>query len=391
MKVLFTTQPSFGHWHPLVPLAHALQAAGHEVAFATTPSFAGTIEAKGFRCFHAGPEETQEEMLSYRERLATVDPLQRADFHLKNVYAVRAARTLSAVLDIVREWRPDALVRENTELAGCIAARKLGVVHAAVQITPTWSTFLEVLAEPLARICESVGLPPEEPEAIIYRDLLLSPRPASLWNPAVPVPPTAVCFRNPDFSQSGEEELPAWVSQLGGRPTVYASLGTYYNRATEVLTAIVRGLRDEPIELILTVGRSRDPAELGAQPPNVHIERYVPQSLLLPYCDAMVFHGGSGTMMGALGQGLPMVILPIAAEQPENARRCLGAGAARVIDPNGHPALADAIRDATREVLTVPDYRRAAERVRREIDALPGVEDAVVSLERLVAERRPWR
>lgn len=54
MHVLFTTHPAAGHFHPQVPLARALAAAGHEVAFACSPAFAPTVEATGFRCFPAG-------------------------------------------------------------------------------------------------------------------------------------------------------------------------------------------------------------------------------------------------------------------------------------------------------------------------------------------------
>ena len=59
MRVLFTTQPAASHWYQLVPLAQALESAGHEVAFASTPGFCPTMEAKGFRTFHAGADETE--------------------------------------------------------------------------------------------------------------------------------------------------------------------------------------------------------------------------------------------------------------------------------------------------------------------------------------------
>ena len=54
MRVLFTTVPGPGTFHPHVPVAKALEAAGHEVAFAVSKSVAPTIEAAGFRCFPDG-------------------------------------------------------------------------------------------------------------------------------------------------------------------------------------------------------------------------------------------------------------------------------------------------------------------------------------------------
>src|ERR1700736_2120211 len=54
MRVLLTTQPGDGHLNPLVPLAQALTAAGHEVAAACAPSFCPRVEARGLRAFPMG-------------------------------------------------------------------------------------------------------------------------------------------------------------------------------------------------------------------------------------------------------------------------------------------------------------------------------------------------
>ena len=160
-----------------------------------------------------------------------------------------------------------------------------------------------------------------------------------------------------------------------------------FNSRANVFEAILAGLRDEPINLVLTVGRDRDPAELGAQPPNVRVERYVPQTLLFPRCDLVITHGGSSTIVAALVHGLPMVVVPIAADQPENADRCAALGVARVLEASA--IAAEALRGAALEVLRTPSYGAAANRVRDEIAALPGPEHAAELLERLATSRIP--
>lgn len=386
MRVLFTTQSTFSHWQPLVSLAQALARAGHEVAFAATPRFCPTIEAKGFRSFRAGRGDSEEERRQRREQRAGLSPQEDTYFTLKNVFAgVTAERSLPDLLDIIRDWRPDVVVHENTEFAGCVAAERAGIPHAVVQITTAWPFFLEAVAAPLTRLCESVGMPSGKVADMLYRYLLLFPRPLSLWNPSVPLPSTTHTFRYTGFNQSGAEGLPDWVAELDKRPTVYATLGTFDNSRTDILAAILEGLREEPINLILTVGRNRDPLEFGEQPPNVHIERYIPQNLLLPYCDLVLCHGGSGTIMDALSLGLTMVIIPIAADQPENAQRCMEVGVARVIEPDQRIGLPQAIRDATRAVLGDIHYRQSAQRLCKEIEELPGLEYPVALLCALVS------
>jgi len=121
----------------------------------------------------------------------------------------------------------------------------------------------------------------------------------------------------------------------------------------------------------------------------VHIERYIPLSLLLPHCDAAVTNGGSGTLMAALGQGLPVVVVPISADQPANAARCAALGLGRVVECT--TLTPESAREAMLGVLREPSYRRNAERLRDEMAALPGPEYVVELLERLAVEKRPLR
>ena len=388
MRVLFTTMPTAGHWHPLVPFAEALQQAGHEVAFATTPAGCSAIAARGFRGLPVGADETAEEVDVRRATMAALGPDSPA-WAMPNFFAgPLAARRLPDLVAVCDGWRPAVLVREDSEFAGCVAAEARGLPHAAVQIS-AWRPWLHpLIAEPLDRLRRGVGLPPDPELGMLHRHLLIVTAPPGFdADPAAPLPATARSVRHVAFDRSGEEELPAWFNDLPDRPVVYATMGTVFNRVPGILEAILEGLREEPISLVVTTGRDRDPAALGPQPEHVRVERYVPQSLLFPYCDAVVAHGGTGTVLATLAHGLPMVLAPVAADQPDNARRCRDLGVAVVVPPNGRTP--EAFRDAVRAVLGDPGYRRNAGRLREEMARLPGPEHAVGWLERLAAGQRP--
>src|SRR6185437_15787650 len=115
--------------------------------------------------------------------------------------------------------------------------------------------------------------------------------------------------------------------------------------------------------------------------------RYIPQSLLLPYCDLVVCHGGWNTVLAALSVGLPLVLLPLGADQPHNARRCAALRVGCVVGEEERTP--EAIRAAVRAVLADPTFRQNAARIRDEMGALPGPEHAVALLERLAREQRP--
>lgn len=385
MRVLFTTQVGSGHWHPLAPFARALQEARHEVAFAASPIFCSIIAEHGFRGFPVG---TDDWLAQSQQPTRSAEP-EQSEAVLFNQFIPRAARDLPVLLALIRGWRPDLLVRETTEFAGCVAAERAGLPHAAVQISAFRPHTHPSLVPSLDRLRAAVGLPPDPDLAMLYRYLLLVPFPPRYQDPTVPLPPTAHAVRHVSFDSERPdgETLPDWVADLPELPTVYATLGTAYNHTPGIFEAILAGLRDEPINLILTLGPGYERADFGVQPPNVHLARYIPQSLLFPRCDLVITHGGSGTVRTAINHGLPLVIVPIAADQPENAARCAALGLARIVAPDKRTP--EAMRDATRAVLQDMRYRRNAERLQEEVYALPGSEHAVRLLERLAVDRQP--
>lgn len=380
VRVLFTTHPGAGHFHPLVPLARALQDAGHDVAFASHRAFLSTIESAGFRAFPAGVEWPTDG--TFREAPPGVPRWA--------LFIVNYAREMIRdVLDIARSWPPDLVVREGSEYGGCVAAERLGVPHASVP-TGAWNADYQLRVEALDQLNAlrgDFGLPSEPGEAMLFRYLNLAFMPPRYHDPARPVAPTTHFLRPVAFDHAGKEALPSWVAELPDRPTVYATLGTVFNYRTDLFDAIVEGLQDEPINLILTVGRNQDPGRFGTRPGNVRVERYVPQSLVFPHCDLVVAHAGFGTVMGTLGHGLPLVALDVGADHPIHAGQCVALGVGRAIARG--EITPETVREAARTVLADPAYRRNAERLRDDMAALPGLDRAVALIERLARERLP--
>ncbi|MGI9147772.1 MAG: glycosyltransferase, partial [Chloroflexota bacterium] len=99
------------------------------------------------------------------------------------------------------------------------------------------------------------------------------------------LPETTHTIQLPSFDRSESDVLPAWVEDLPSRPTVYVTFGTISNRRPGLFETVLDALQAQDVNLIVTVGPNRDPTELGPRPSNVHVERYVPQSLLFSRCD----------------------------------------------------------------------------------------------------------
>jgi MGT family glycosyltransferase len=198
--------------------------------------------------------------------------------------------------------------------------------------------------------------------------------------------PTARRIKPLIFNESGVEELPEWMDTLPPGPVVHASLGTAVDRQ-DLLRVFIDALANEHLNLILVIGRGRDPTSLGALPENVRVAEYIPHSKLLARCDAVITHAGAGTLIASVDAGLPMVLVPLFSDQPINAAQAVARGLGKMIMPSDvTPSL---VREAVHTVLSDERYKSRVEAVRDEIAQLPSVEQAVRWLEQVAESREP--
>ncbi|MGH7439348.1 MAG: nucleotide disphospho-sugar-binding domain-containing protein [Polyangiaceae bacterium] len=386
MRVLLTCSPAYGHFHPMGPLARALAAAGHEVAFATAADFCERVERCGFRAFPAGLEmpERGEMMRRVIADMMKAPPADRPKLGFPRVFGEYGAPAMLPDLrDVLASYRPQLLIHDTSELAGPIAATAAGIPYVNHSFGHLLAAdVIALAAEKVAPLWKQIGHDPP-PQAGLFRHLYLDICPPSLQFPDISGVATRQALRPVPFDAEVDEQLPAWVDAMPAAPTVYVTMGTVFNEAQPLFRAILEGLRDEQVNIIVTLGKAGDPAALGPQPAHVHVERYVPQTLLFSRCHAIVSHGGSGTMLGALSAGLPLLSIPQGADQFRNAERCRTAGVGKALWP--HELSAEAVRRDVRALLEEPRFRESAGRVRKEIEAMPGPGDVIGVLEHLVS------
>jgi UDP:flavonoid glycosyltransferase YjiC (YdhE family) len=389
MRVLFTVHPAAGHLHPLIPVARALSGAAHEVAVASAASFRPEVEAFGLDHLDAGLDWLMSDQSTYGAFPPMPPP--GPEFPAWVVLTLADITTRQMVPDLLAiadEWRAELIIREGMEYGGAVAAERLGIPHASVAgnayagvDSPEINYFPGnrlMLAEALARHREQFGLPPDPDVRMPFRHLHMCFTPPAWDGVSAPRPPNTRFLRHTSTMSPGAR-LPGWVERLPERETVFASLGTVFNKTPGVLEAIVQALAEEPVNVVVAIGPDVDPARFGPQPDHVRLEPYVPQPLLLAHCGAFVTHGGFNSVKEALSAGVPMVVVPISADQPYSAERCadLGVGVTVAADDRSP----EAIKRAVRQLLGEPAYREAARAFQAEIAALPGPEEMVGLLE----------
>ena len=356
MRVLFAFAGGQGHLDPLVPLARAAVAAGHDVAVTGRAELLGAIEERGFAALESPGAQPDP---AARMPLKAYDPADE-ERALREWYAGTLARQRAeALMELAREWGAEAVVRDEADFGARVAAERLGLPSACVLVI-IGADFVrpDALLDPVAALRSAHGL-----AGTAADETVLSPFPPSLRSA-----PEAFAFRGGDPPAAAGD-------------TIYLTLGTVFNAESgDLLARALAGVREVGVPVVVTTGRQIDPGELGPQPPHVRVQRWIPQAELLPSCRAVVSQGGSGIVMGTLAHGLPSVLLPVGADQPHTAARVAELGAGVVLDPL--TASPDDVGAAVRRVLEDPSFAAAALRVRDEYLALPFVAEAVTWLER---------
>ncbi len=174
---------------------------------------------------------------------------------------------------------------------------------------------------------------------------------------------------------------------LDGRPLVYASLGSLHGGKKEIFRVIAAACEDLPLQLILSHGGALSEAEISGWPGRPVIVPFVPQEELLPRAQLTITHAGLNTVLDSLTAGVPMVAIPITAEQPGIAARVRWCGAGEILPLKR--LRQGPLRDLARKVLEAPTYRSQARKLAESIRQAGGVRRAADVIETVLETGKP--
>jgi UDP:flavonoid glycosyltransferase YjiC (YdhE family) len=378
LRVLFCTQPAFGHLYPLMPLALAARTAGHDVAFATCEDFVPRVRALGFETHQAGIsiEQAAQEPRSAQSGPPTDGSRPNWDFIGQFVLGSVARRTAEDLLPLLDRLAPHLVIYEQFNFGAAVAA-------ALVEVPAICHSLGRAMSVQIQQILTGTRLDSlwadyrkdPAPLDVFWGNAYLDIYPPSLQELSIFENPFRIPMRPVPWSEP-TGVMPAWVSTRS-RPLVYLTLGTIQFSSGDGLRAAAEGLSTLGVDVLVTLG-PHNPSVLGSVPAAVHVERFVHQPTVLPHVDLVVHHGGSGTMIGALSEGLPQLILPQGADQFINADVVVSAGVGLSLEPDS--VSPGSVVEAARSLLTDSSYRYAARPVRREIAAMPHPTDVLPAL-----------
>jgi Erythromycin biosynthesis protein CIII-like, C-terminal domain/Erythromycin biosynthesis protein CIII-like, N-terminal domain len=356
----------------LLPVLDGARRRGHETLVVGPPAIGDMVGASDHP-FVAGGEPPEAAVAPIRERLAVAPARQASVLGNRELFGrLATAAMLPAMERLLDDWQPDVVLRDPCEYASAVIAPPLGIATAQVAIglaEVEWGS-IDIAAPALE--AHRSGLAGE-----LRRAPYVTRFPASL-DPS-PFPDTHR-VREPTPGPPGP--LPDWWN--GSRaPLVYVSFGTVLGHmamAAEAYRIAMQAVAGIDARVLLTTGRRFDASQLGRLPGNVHVETWVDQADVIHEADVVVCHGGSGTTFGALAAGVPVVIVPLFADQFANGAKVAEAGAGIAVgagrDSSGRrrPLGQDDVPHIAEAIETVrarPSYREQARRIAAEMARAP--------------------
>jgi zeaxanthin glucosyltransferase len=356
MKIGFVSMPFVGHLNPMTTLARGLQSRGHEVAFTGVPDVEPFARVAGLdfvpfceneypagsiaKLYRPASKQHGLEAARWSIRERSVDLFNAASKHLPQKLAETGVGAL--VIDVIHtflELVPMSLgmpyVQVSTGLhldfSGGTPPFFFSWPHETGPEAPTRNlegvkSAGEIFAPvvPVAMsYAEKMGLQIDWSDftATSSKLAVMTQTPKEFDFPGIPWP-AQFRYTGPFHDSEGREPIPFPWEKLTGEPLVYASMGTLVNGLEHVYKIILKAVGElSDIQVVLSVGPNVNFDDLGTIPSNVIVVRKAPQLELLKRAALCITHAGLNTALESLSQGVPMVAIPIAYDQPGVAAR----------------------------------------------------------------------
>lgn len=370
MRILFTISPLAAHLAAMLPSVQAASAAGHDVVIATGPDLAAEVHRRGFQCWAAGPSGRQA-WTEFTAHPASADALAQRQRLAGALYAQPAVARFRELLGQARRWSPDLVIHDLTDVSGAEIAASTGagqIAHGTGSQTDRQLAMLRLVS---AEFATDLMLPNRF--AAILAAPFLDPTPTFL-QPEAPLRFRQVHPVRPEVDPVRPgDRLPLRAQRFAYERTVLLTLGP--SQRPDLLATALEVVSRFEVNLLIETGPRIEVGALGSVPAHVVAAQRMAPALTMPLCSAVVSHGGTGTVLGAVAYGLPQVVVPQGDEPRHNAITLHTSGAGIAVPPL--PLVPGALRRALADVLANPAFARTAQSHQAAIAAMPTAADVL--------------
>lgn len=306
-----------------------------------------------------------------------LDGGEHPDFGAAMFVDVLGERSLEDMAALLDQTRPDLVVYDATDVGAGVAAAAATVPAVCHSLSKWIGPFRTAMAARMSRLWAQAGV--DQTIDVTVGDLFLDIWPPSMQDDEARRVSKRHQLLRPVPWSDPQAETPGWLAGAS-KPLVFVSLGTMF-WGRELLGKVIEGLAGLDVEGLILAGADATREDLPTPHARLRVAGFVNQAAVFPYANVVVHHGGAGTLLGSLVQGLPQLVLPEGADRPYTAASLEATGAGLVIDPKN--ATAEGIAGAVRRLLDDAAFSQSANELRDEIAGMPSPGDVVGDLEEL--------
>ncbi|MGA3187562.1 MAG: glycosyltransferase [Bryobacteraceae bacterium] len=427
MKFVLAASGTHGDVNPYLGVAIELKARGHNVTVATCASYRAKVEAEGVR-FHAVRPDLADLMKSPETAARGNDLQSGTEYILKELVLPKSRETYDDLLEACegadlfithQVLFPSPLVAERLKIPWISVILSPGIFlsaydppllppiawfHGLRKLGPAPHRLLRVWIDrvtrkwmlPIDELRREVRLPPSTKNPV--RDGMLSPFGTLGWfSPVLGEPQpdwpantqvTGFVFFDKTAPAASDSALREFLD-AGAAPVVFTLGTSAVTVARDFYRTSLEAVRKSGLRAVLLTGADPrnqiPPEELGD---SVFAAEYASYSDLFPRAAAVVHSGGIGTIAQTLRAGVPSIVVPHSADQPDNAQRLARTGAGLTIRSRDYTATrAAAMLD---EILKDPRYAVRAREIGARIRGEDGLTKACDALERHARSNESW-
>lgn len=386
-RVLFINGGSEGHINPTIGVVQELIARGEEVVYVTIEAYRERMEKTGATVRTIDGQKFIRAFISGGRNYL----LERVNGLLHTADIV-----IPSVLEQIKGEHFDYIIHDSMFGCGRLLAQilKLPAISSCTSFAQTKASFAQEL-EQFARetppeivkpiqdqfhnltklVKEKYGVQIDSPYEVFCNPAQLTIVYTTRdFQPMEEAFDETYKFVGPSISPRFTEEnfdLPAIMEK---RP-IYISLGTVLNQSIDFYKLCFQALGDTEHTVVMSIGTRVQLSDLGEIPQNFIVKSYVPQIDVLKYAKLFVTHGGMNSANEGLYYGVPLVVLPLSADQPIIARQVVNLGAG--IQLHMQSLTANQLRETVDHVLNQPSFMQRAATISESFQQSGGYHQAV--------------
>ncbi|GIO34438.1 glycosyl transferase family 1 [Paenibacillus albilobatus] len=386
-RVLFINAGSEGHINPTIGVVQELISRGEEVVYFCIEAFRDRIEKTGATVRTFDDQKFIKAFISGGRHYL----LERVNGLLHTADIV-----IPSVLEQIQGEHFDYIIHDSMFGCGSLLAEilKLPAISSCSTFAQSKQTFDRMIEQFFNDVPDEITKPINDKYQSVtsmiqqkYGAEIHSPYEA-FCNPA----PLTIVYTAREFQPDGEtfDQTYSFVgpsissrsmqedfdfAAIRNKKPIYISLGTVLNQAMDFYKLCFEAFRNTDHTIVMSVGNKTAISDLGEIPANFIVKNYVPQTDVLQYAKLFITHGGMNSAHEGLYFGVPLIVIPLSADQPIIADQVAKIGAGTVLQMQS--LTANQLHEAADHVLSLPSFKEAAGHISESFRKSGGYQQAV--------------